>query len=82
MTTHKSKGLEFDTVFIADFRENSWWSLTKSQKDKEESLRCFFVGLSRAKIRLFFTSPANSYPRDIAEILNDSKMVIQYNPSD
>lgn len=80
MTTHKSKGLEFDTVFFADFRENSWWSLTKSQKDKEESLRCFFVGLSRAKTRLFFTSPTTSYPKEIADILNNSKMVINYNP--
>lgn len=82
MTTHKSKGLEFDTVFFADFRENSWWPLTKSQTDKEEALRCFFVGLSRAKTRLFFTSPANLYPQEIAEILNNSNMVIQYNPDD
>ncbi len=79
MTTHKSKGLEFDTVFFADFHVNSWWALDKLEQ-KEESLRCFFVGLSRAKKRLFFTSPIKGYPKDIAEILNDSKMVINYNP--
>lgn len=81
MTTHKSKGLEFDTVFFADFRTNSWWTLSRSQTDKDEALRCFFVGLSRAKTRLFFTSPVNSYPQDIADILNDSQMVVNYNPN-
>ena len=81
MTTHKSKGLEFDTVFFADFRTNSWWTLSRSPTEREEALRCFFVGLSRAKTRLFFTSPVNSYPQEIADILNDSKMVIKYNPN-
>lgn len=81
MTTHKSKGLEFDTVFFADFRTNSWWTLSRSQTDKDEALRCFFVGLSRAKTRLFFTSPVNSYPQDIADILNDSQMVVNYTPN-
>lgn len=81
MTTHKSKGLEFDTVFFADFQKDSWWTLSRSQGEKEEALRCFFVGLSRAKTRLFFTSPVNSYPREIDDILNDSKMVCNYNPN-
>ncbi len=81
MTTHKSKGLEFDTVFFADFKADSWWALGRSQEEKEEALRCFFVGLSRAKTRLFFTSPTKNYPKDIADILNDTKMVIAYNPT-
>lgn len=80
MTTHKSKGLEFDTVFFADFNQNSWWTLNRTPAEKEEALRCFFVGLSRAKKRLFFTSPTNAYPAEIANILNDSKMVIRYEP--
>lgn len=66
MTIHKSKGLEFDTVFFADFRTSSWWTLTDQ---KEESLRCFFVGLSRAKKRLFFTSPTKEYPPEIESML-------------
>ena len=81
MTTHRSKGLEFDTVFFADFRSDSWWSLARSETEKEEALRCFFVGLSRAKNRLFFTSPAVTYPKEIADILNDSQMVIKFEPS-
>lgn len=81
MTTHKSKGLEFDTVFFADFRTNSWWTLSRSAKEREEALRCFFVGLSRAKTRLFFTSPVNSYPQEITDILNDSQMVVNYIPN-
>ena len=81
MTTHRSKGLEFDTVFFADFRIDSWCSLARSETEKEEALRCFFVGLSRAKNRLFFTSPAVTYPKEIADILNDSQMVIKFEPS-
>lgn len=81
MTTHKSKGLEFDTVFFADFRPDSWWSLNPQRPvQKEEALRCFFVGLSRAKKRLFFTNPTNTWPSDIASILNNSNRT-QYNPT-
>ena len=81
MTTHKSKGLEFDTVFFADFQKDSWWTLGRSQEEKEEALRCFFVGLSRAKTRLFFTSPIKTCPKDIADILNNTEMVVRYDPT-
>lgn len=81
MTTHKSKGLEFDTVFFSDFQPNSWWTLNPAKpKEKEEALRCFFVGLSRAKKRLFFTNPTSTWPSDIASILNNSDRT-EYDPS-
>lgn len=66
MTTHKSKGLEFDTVFFADFTDKSWW---KIKQDSEEELKCFFVGLTRAKKRLFFTTSDGKFPVKISRLL-------------
>lgn len=49
MTIHKSKGLEFDTVIILGVEEETFWG----EPDKERSV--YFVGVSRAKERLFLT---------------------------
>lgn len=68
MTTHKSKGLEFDTVFFANFSDSSWWGISRNKK---EELRIFYVGLTRAKKRLFFTSSDGKFPKEILNILNE-----------
>lgn len=52
MTIHKSKGLEFHTVLFLGLDDVQWWS---HGKDRFESLATFFVALSRAKQRVFFT---------------------------
>ncbi len=52
MTIHKSKGLEFDSVFCLGLDDKSWWNYSPGNK---EELATFFVGLSRAKRRVFFT---------------------------
>lgn len=49
MSIHKSKGLEFDTVFLLGVEEETFWG-----KEAEER-SAFFVGISRAKLRLFLT---------------------------
>ena len=49
MTIHKSKGLEFDTVFVLGVEQESFWA----DPDQERSV--YFVGISRAKQRLFLT---------------------------
>ncbi len=49
MSIHKSKGLEFDTVFILGVEEQTFWG----KSDEERS--AYFVGISRAKTRLFLT---------------------------
>ncbi|RAZ88895.1 ATP-dependent helicase [Mesorhizobium hawassense] len=49
MSMHKSKGLEFNTVFILGVEEQTFWG----ELDKERSV--YFVGISRAKRRLFLT---------------------------
>ncbi|HDR9165658.1 TPA: ATP-dependent helicase [Burkholderia vietnamiensis] len=52
MTIHKSKGLEFHTVIFYGLDNQTWWSLTP---DRMEELNSFFVALTRAKQRTFFT---------------------------
>ncbi len=60
MTIHSAKGLEFDTVFIAGFEENifpSYRSLTEGDINAlEEERRLCYVGITRAKRRLYLTS--------------------------
>lgn len=80
MTIHKSKGLEFDTVFFVDFRDESWWGLRRAiQQNNEQTQReeknSFFVGLSRAEERLFFTKSQGNWPLIITGLLKDSKLL-------
>ncbi|WP_061291893.1 UvrD-helicase domain-containing protein [Azotobacter vinelandii] len=51
MTVHKSKGLEYDTVFFVGLDDRSWWSHTPRNPD---GIATFFVALSRAKQRAIF----------------------------
>lgn len=59
MTLHSSKGLEFDTVFIAGFEDGifpSYLSLTSpSPTAIEEERRLCYVGITRAKRQLYLT---------------------------
>jgi superfamily I DNA/RNA helicase len=52
MTIHKSKGLEYHTVFFLGLEDSSWWAFERSA---DEERRAFFVAFSRAKERVFFT---------------------------
>ncbi|AKF43771.1 UvrD/REP helicase family protein [Pseudomonas syringae pv. syringae str. B301D-R] len=51
MTVHKSKGLEYDTVFFIGLDDQSWWSHVPRNPD---GIATFFVALSRAKQRAIF----------------------------
>lgn len=53
LTIHKSKGLEYHTVFLLGLDSNSWWSLEKAAKGSEE-LNTLFVAVTRAQQRLYF----------------------------
>ena len=52
MTIHKSKGLEYHTVFFLALDDQAWWSF---KNQPEEGKSTFFVAFSRAKQRVVFT---------------------------
>ncbi len=52
MTIHKSKGMEFHTVIFFGLDGQSWWSL---RSKTAEEMNSFFVALTRAEQRAFFT---------------------------
>jgi superfamily I DNA/RNA helicase len=52
LTVHRSKGLEYNTVFFIGLDGDQWWA---HAKDVVESTMTFFVGVSRAAERLIFT---------------------------
>lgn len=52
MTIHKSKGLEYDTVFFLGLEDSAFWNF---KKQSQEDRNAFFVALSRAKRRIDFT---------------------------
>ena len=57
MTVHNAKGLEFHTVVIAGFEKNLFpHYLAERDGDISEERRLFYVAVTRAKTRLFFTN--------------------------
>lgn len=58
MTLHSAKGLEFPYVFIAGMEENIFPSYQSSlvEADLQEERRLAYVGITRAKKRLFLTN--------------------------
>ena len=57
ITMHNTKGLEFDTVFIAGLEDGIFPSRScETEDDLEEERRIFYVALTRAKKELFLFS--------------------------
>jgi DNA helicase-2/ATP-dependent DNA helicase PcrA len=52
LTIHKSKGLEYDTIFFIGLDDGAFWNFDSQQ---EEETCAFFVAFSRAKQRVYFT---------------------------
>ena len=56
ITVHQSKGLEFDSIFIAGASEEEFPSFLSLRDDNlEEEKRLFYVAMTRAKQRLFIS---------------------------
>ena len=53
MSVHKSKGLEFDTVVILGVEKETFWGESSAER------AAYFVGISRAKKRLWLTACQN-----------------------
>jgi len=74
LTAHGSKGLEFDTVFVARATQKIWFPAVRGKKlghpsnlqlspqadTIDDKLRLFFVAVTRAKKRLIVTFPCSS----------------------
>jgi superfamily I DNA/RNA helicase len=57
MTIHKSKGLEYHTVIFVGLHQNAFWGY---RNNREEETNAFFVALSRARERAYFTRSKQS----------------------
>jgi superfamily I DNA/RNA helicase len=57
MTIHKSKGLEYHTVIFVGLHQNAFWGY---KNNREEETNAFFVALSRARERVYFTRSKES----------------------
>ncbi len=82
-TIHKAKGLEWKVVFIPMLSDN----LFPSSKVKinspayEEERRIFYVGITRAKDRLFLISPKSFRVLKGQRELNTSQFIRELNPN-
>jgi superfamily I DNA/RNA helicase len=57
MTIHKSKGLEYHTVIFVGLHQNAFFGY---RNNRAEETNAFFVALSRARERVYFTRSAQS----------------------
>ena len=78
MTIHKSKGLEYDSVYFVGLEDSAFWSF----KNQPEEDRCaFFVALSRAKRSVTFTfckyRYGFMYPRQKRTSINEFYELLQ-----
>lgn len=78
MTIHKSKGLEFEYVFLA--RMSPYWPYYCNDILENEYRRVFYVGVTRAKKGLFITyvHPSKKPTRFVQELSGDFFETFQY----
>lgn len=79
MTAHKSKGQEFDTVFVINGTKKSWLEIHNDYffpsnlhltipGDLDENIRLLFVAITRARRQLFITT--HEFDTESKKILN------------
>lgn len=80
MTIHKSKGLEYNSVYFIGLEDSAFWNF----RNQPEEDRCsFFVALSRARKKISFTycKYRNSlkFPRQNKKYINEFHTLLQKN---
>ncbi len=71
LTVHRSKGLEYHTVFFIGLDKEQWWAHTRNTI---ESTMTFFVGVSRAAECLIFTQcDQRGEPAPLGDLYQDLK---------
>lgn len=77
-TMHGSKGLEFDTVFIIDVIEGIIpYHKSITMQEIEEERRLLYVGMTRAKNKLFLYVPAQKHGKSVecSHFINELKEI-------
>lgn len=82
MTIHMSKGLEFDTVYLAGLEENLFPSqmMLESREDLEEERRLCYVAITRAKQRLTLSYAKERYRFGIITDCVPSRFIDEIDP--
>lgn len=68
LTMHRSKGLEFDTVFLPDVNEGVIPPKNTSDKALEEERRLLYVAMTRARLNLYILA-TNERNRDVSRFI-------------
>ncbi|WP_198648561.1 3'-5' exonuclease, partial [Cyanothece sp. BG0011] len=75
ITIHQSKGLEFDTVFLAGLSQGEFPNYYSIKDEKiEEEKRLFYVAMTRAKKALYLSSylkDKKGYTKEISQFIDD-----------
>ena len=88
MTVHLAKGLEFPAVFLTGLEENLFPinAANSSEEDMEEERRLAYVGMTRARERLFLTWAGTrrvygtTYPNLASRFIFESKVARETAP--
>lgn len=81
MTVHKSKGLEFDAVFMTNVVEGTFphYKSLDDPAQLEEERRVMFVGCTRARKNLFITYPKKQIIMNTEKRVNKSRFINEIN---
>ena len=82
MTIHGAKGLEFSYVYIVGLEEDLFPStmMLNSRADLEEERRLFYVAITRAKKKLFFSYALNRYRFGRLKTCDPSRFLEEVDP--
>ena len=83
MTIHMAKGLEFNYVYVVGLEEDLFPSqmMMSSRAELEEERRLFYVAITRAKKKLYFTYALNRYRYGKMKTCDPSRFLTEVDPN-